>query len=380
MKIAVVGGGQLGRMLGLAGVSMGVEFRFLDPVDGAPASAVGELHVGALNDRNAITKLCDGCDVVTYEWEGVPADALAAVAETHTIAPPLRALAVSQDRVAEKSLCHELGIRTAPFLAVSSEAELGAAAEQIGLPAILKTRRGGYDGKGQYRIDSIKDLAPAWAELGPATALILEGHVAFDRELSVLACRGRDGSTVVWPVAQNRHEHGILRESRVPAVDDATQARAALIAEQILDALDYVGVLCAELFDADGELLVNELAPRVHNSGHWTIEGATTSQFENHVRAVLGLPLGDPGLIGGPSAMLNCIGRLPDPAGILAIPGAHFHDYGKSPRTGRKVGHVTLVAPDEETLEIRLAAARAAMGIAPQPSPPKPSTAAEITS
>jgi 5-(carboxyamino)imidazole ribonucleotide synthase len=361
MKLAVLGGGQLGRMLGLAGIPLGVEFRFLDPSGTAGAAAVGELVLGALSDRTAVAAVARGCDAITYEWEGVPATALADVVATHEVAPGPRPLAISQDRVAEKSLCSDLGLGTAAWRTADTLGELVSAVRELGVPVIAKTRRGGYDGKGQATI-TVPDLAEAaWNALGAAGDLIVEETVAFRRELSVLACRGRDGASVVWPVPANRHAGGILRESRVPAADAATQAAAEAIARRMLDALDYVGVICIELFDTGEVLLVNEFAPRVHNSGHWTIEGATTSQFENHVRAVLGLPLGAAELRDGPVAMLNCVGRLPDLATILSIPGAHFHDYGKASRTGRKVGHVTVVAPDEETLEVRLAAARAAI-------------------
>lgn len=358
MKLAILGGGQLGRMLGLAAVPLGVTCRFLDPSDTAGAAAVGELHVGALDDRDAIARLVADCDAITYEWEGVPSGALAPFVDRHFVAPPLRALAASQDRVAEKTLANELGLGTAPWRAVGSLTELRRALDELGTPTILKTRSGGYDGKGQARIESDTDANAAWTALEPVGPLIVEGFVDFRRELSVIGCRGRDGEIVAWPVTQNRHERGILRESRAP-VDALTQARADVIVRRLLQELDYVGVLCIELFDTGAELLVNEFAPRVHNSGHWTIEGAVTSQFENHVRAVLGLPLGITDLTSGPTAMLNCVGRLPDLQVALQIPGAHLHDYGKSPRLGRKVGHLTVVAPDEDTLEERLVAARA---------------------
>lgn len=361
MKLAVLGGGQLGRMLGLAGVPLGVEFRFLDPADTAGARVVGELIVGALSDRAAVATVAQGCDAITYEWEGVPATALADVVATHIVAPGPYALAISQDRVAEKSLCADLGLRTAPWRAADTLGELVSAVRELSPPVIVKTRRGGYDGKGQHTIARPDDAEAAWNALGACGDLIVEERVDFGRELSVIACRGRDGSTGVWAVSENRHLAGILRESHVPAVAAATQTAAEAIARRMLDALDYVGVICIELFETRDALLVNEFAPRVHNSGHWTIEGAATSQFENHVRAVLGLPLGPTDLRAGAASMLNCVGRLPDCASILRIPGAHFHDYGKAPRTGRKLGHVTVVAPDEETLEVRLAAVRAAI-------------------
>jgi 5-(carboxyamino)imidazole ribonucleotide synthase len=361
VRLAVVGGGQLGLMLGEAGAPLGIEFRFLDPVETAPAQRVGPLIVGALGDREKLVELCEGCDAVTYEWEGVPAAAMAALTPATRVDPPVRALRVSQDRIAEKTLANDLGIATAPFAAIGDASELRAAIDAIGFPSILKTRTGGYDGKGQVRIASDADLAPAWHELAPAAPLVLEGYVDFDRELSVIACRGRDGDTVVWPLAENQHRHGILRESRVGHVDEPTQRAAANIATRVLDELEYVGVLCVELFDVAGTLLVNEFAPRVHNSGHWSIEGATTSQFENHVRAVLGLPLGPTDLAFAAAAMLNCVGAIPEPAAIAAISGAYLHDYGKAPRRGRKVGHVTVVAHSADELVERLAAVRAAI-------------------
>jgi 5-(carboxyamino)imidazole ribonucleotide synthase len=222
---------------------------------------------------------------------------------------------------------------------------------------VLKTRRGGYDGKGQHVLREAADLDVAWTELGDAGPLILETLVPFDRELSVIAVRGLDGEVACWPLVENRHELGILRLSRAPAsgVDDALQARAEQLASRLLDDLEHVGVLTVELFQVGDTLLANEIAPRVHNSGHWTIEGAVTSQFENHLRAILGWPLGDTAAR-GPSVMLNCIGLLPDRDAILAVPGAHFHDYGKAPRTGRKVGHVTVTATSDDELDERLRA------------------------
>ena len=332
--VAVLGGGQLGRMLALAGIPLDVRFRFLDPVAGAPASAVGDLVVGALGDEAALIEVAHGATVVTYEWEGVPADAARFLAERVPVHPGARSLEVAQDRLTEKETFRLLGIGTPAFLPVDDLAALRVAVEQVGLPAVLKTRRGGYDGKGQAVLRSIADLDGAWAELGGGeVGLILESLVPFDRELSVLAVRGLDGAVACWPLVENHHDGGILRLSRAPApaVDRELQARGEALATQLLEYLDHVGVLAVELFDVGGELLANEIAPRVHNSGHWTIEGAVTSQFENHVRAVLGWPLGATAAR-GPSAMVNCIGVMPSRDAVLAVPGAHLHDYGKSPR------------------------------------------------
>ncbi len=359
VTVAVLGGGQLGRMLGLAGIPLGVGFRFLDPTPDAPAGAVGHLVTGALDDEAALAETARGADVVTYEWEGVPADAARFLAAHLPVRPGDASLEVSQDRLVEKRRFRAVGIPTAEFADVGSRDELRAAIEQIGLPAVLKTRRGGYDGKGQSVIRDPDDADTGWSELAGAP-LILEAFVPFARELSIVAVRSLDGEVACWPVVENVHEHGILRVTRAPApgLDDALQARAEQLAHRLLDELDHVGVLAIELFDVDGELLANEFAPRVHNSGHWTIEGAVTSQFENHVRAVLGWPLGSTAARGA-SVMLNCIGTMPERAAVLAIPGAHLHDYGKSPRAGRKLGHVTVVGDDPNDLNTRVEAVRA---------------------
>jgi 5-(carboxyamino)imidazole ribonucleotide synthase len=354
-QITVLGGGQLGWMLGLAGIPLGLSFRFLDPSADAPAQAVGDLVVAELDDEAAAAKAADGSAVVTYEWEGVPATTAYEAGRTVPIHPAPRALEMSQDRFLEKATFNALGIATAPFSSVGDRASLDDAIAQVGLPAVLKTRRGGYDGKGQAVLRARPDADSAFAELG-GVPLILEGFIPFRRELSIVAVRAPDGTTLCWPVVENTHELGILRLTRAPApgVDDAVQTRAEACIRPLLDLLGYVGVCCVELFDLDGELLANEMAPRVHNSGHWTIEGAHTSQFENHLRAVLGWPLGSTEARGA-SAMVNCIGRMPDRDAVLSVPGAHLHDYRKRPRRGRKLGHVTVCAADADTLEPALA-------------------------
>jgi 5-(carboxyamino)imidazole ribonucleotide synthase len=360
--LAVLGGGQLGRMLGLAAVPLGVGLRFLDPSPLAPAQAVGPLVVGGLGDATALFETTAGATVVTYEWEGVPADAVRALeADGARVRPSIRALDVAQDRLAEKTTFRDLAIRVPEFAPVDDPEQLGDAIDAIGLPAVLKTRRGGYDGKGQLVLRERRDAARAWEELGPSAPLILEAWVDFRREVSVLAVRGTDGDTRCWPVVENDHVDGILRVSRAPAPDgDALQLAADGYVRRLLDHFDYVGVVALELFDTEDGLLANEMAPRVHNSGHWTIEGAATSQFENHVRAVLGWPLGPTHALGA-AAMVNCIGAVPDPAAVLGIEGAHLHRYGKDPRPGRKVAHVTVTAPDDTTLDARLDAVRAAL-------------------
>lgn len=369
--VAVLGGGQLGRMLGLAGVAMGLDLRFLDPSPEAGAGAVGELVTAALDDPDGLARVARDAAVATYEWEGVPAAAAARIeAAGVPVRPGVRALAASQDRLEEKRLFRSLGIPTAPFAEVEPGPGGGAgdapealhrAVAAVGFPAVVKTRGGGYDGKGQHVVRDAADVDAAGAELGASGPLIVEGWVPFRRELSVLAVRGPDGDVRSWPVVENGHRDGILRVSRAPApdLDPGSEATAHGYARALLEELDYVGVLAVELFDDRSALRANEMAPRVHNSGHWTIEGAVTGQFENHLRAVLGWPLGgtDPR---GVSAMVNCIGSLPDPAAVLAVPGAHLHRYGKEPRPGRKVGHVTVVADDTDDLDERLAGLAAA--------------------
>ena len=352
--VAVLGGGQLGRMLGLAGLPLGLQFRFLDPTPEAPARAVGPLVVGAFDDEHAIEETVRDATVVTFEWEGVPAHAARFVEQHHPIRPGPRALEVAQDRLLEKALFLALGIDVAAFAAVDDRADLDDAVASIGLPAVLKTRRGGYDGKGQGRLRSPAGVDDAWEALG-GVPLVLESLVPFTRELSVLAVRGIDGATACCPLVENTHVGGILRMSRAPApgLTAALQHDAEEIARRLLDELGYVGVLAVELFEHDGRLLANELAPRVHNSGHWTIEGAECSQFENHLRAILGIPLGSTAAR-GPTAMVNCLGAMPELSSLLAIPGVHLHDYAKVPRPGRKVGHITITAPDSSTLDERL--------------------------
>jgi 5-(carboxyamino)imidazole ribonucleotide synthase len=355
MRIAVLGGGQLGWMLGLAGIPLGMSFAFVDPSAQAPAGAVGDLVVGALDDVRVGEVAAKGADVVTYEWEGVPSETARALAASLPVRPGADALDVAQDRVHEKEALRRLGVDTAPFAPVDSIDDLRAAVADLGAPAVLKTRRGGYDGKGQMVLRAPTDVEAAWQELG-GVPLILEGFVDFGRELSIVAVRALDGEVRCWPVVENVHRDGILRITRAPApaLDTALQARAEACIRPLLDDLDYVGVCCVELFDTGDALLANEIAPRVHNSGHWTIEGAECSQFENHVRAVTGLPLGSTAPR-GVSAMVNLIGRFPDRDAIVAIEGAHLHDYGKEPRPGRKLGHVTVTAPDAATRDERLA-------------------------
>ena len=358
----MLGAGQLGRMLALAGIPLDCSFVFVDPSPGAPAAALGQQLVCDYLDPVGHAALAQ-CDVVTYEFESVPVEAAVAIAARVPVFPPPRALRVAQDRFAEKSCFRELGIGSAPFAAVASEAELLAAVRQLGLPAVLKTRRLGYDGKGQFVLKREEDVPAAWAAVRGAPS-ILEGFVRFERELSLLAVRGRDGQTAFYPLVENQHAHGILRKTWAPAprLSQALQSGAEAYATRILEHLDYVGVLAVELFEVSGALLVNEIAPRVHNSGHYSIEGSRTSQFENHLRAILGLPLGDTAAL-APSCMLNLVGTLPSSATVLAVRDAHLHLYGKSARPGRKVGHITVRGADDAELAARVAALQAIPGV-----------------
>jgi len=356
MKIGILGAGQLGRMLALAGFPLDLQFRFLDPAPDACASALGEHHLADYADTAALERFCEGCDAVTYEFENVPTLAAEFVTARLPLRPGVAALSTSQDRLNEKRLFDQLGIPVPRYVPVATREALHMAARSVGLPAVLKTRRLGYDGKGQAVLRSPDDIDAAWAELSggrDTAALILEGFVRFDREISCIAARAQDGGIAFYPVCENRHVAGILRVSR-PRAADPLQALAEDYTRRVLEALDYVGVLAFEFFVVGSTLAANEIAPRVHNSGHWSIEGAEVSQFENHLRAVIGLPLGDTAQR-GPSAMVNLIGRAPDSAALLAIPGVHLHLYGKSPKLRRKIGHLTVTAPDEAVLEARLA-------------------------
>ena len=354
MTIGILGGGQLGYMLALAGYPLGLHFRFLDPSPEAPVGRIAQRVTADYTDEAALEKFASGLELVTYEFENVPVEAARFLAERVPVYPPPAALEAAQDRLAEKSLFRKLGIATTEFASVSNSAEFDAAVKTVGLPAVLKTSRMGYDGKGQWILRTAEDVARAKSEL-PAVQLILERFVPFTRELSVLAVRSRTGESAIYPLVENHHRSGILRLSLAPAprLEPDILRAAERAAHRVLESLKYVGVLAIEFFEHQGELLANEMAPRVHNSGHWTIEGAVTSQFENHLRAVLGHPLGSTGPAGH-CAMLNLIGDLPESAEVLAVPDAHLHLYGKSPRPGRKLGHITLRAASPERLALRL--------------------------
>lgn len=350
-------------MLALAGTPLGCSFVFVDPNPRAPASSLGEQIVCEYGDPAGHAALAE-CDVVTYEFESVPVEAAEAIAARVAVYPPPMALRVAQDRLAEKTCFRALGIGTAPFEAVLGSEDLKRAVTALGLPAVLKSRRLGYDGKGQFVLRGADEIARALSAVGEVPS-ILEGFVAFERELSLLAVRGRSGETAFYPLVENHHERGILRKTLAPApgVSQALQSEAEDYATRILEHLNYVGVLALELFQIDGALLVNEMAPRVHNSGHYSLEGARTSQFENHLRAILGLPLGDTSSL-SPSCMLNLVGTLPNSASVLSINDAHLHLYGKQPRPGRKVGHITVRGADDAQLAARVAALLAIPGVA----------------
>jgi len=341
MTVGIVGAGQLGRMMALAGYPLGLDFLFLDKNRKTPGGQVAPILEGELTNRELLGLLSERCEVVTFDWENIPVEALENLPGKARIAPPLRALAAAQDRLSEKRTFELLGIPTTRYAAVDSRAALDAAVQSIGLPGVLKTRRLGYDGKGQFVLRKAADLDAAWAALGKSP-LLYENLVPFDREVSLIAVRGGEGGIVFYPLNLNVHREGILRLTRAPFGNAALTRQAQRAARRLLEHFDYVGVLTIEFFVARGKLIANEMAPRVHNSGHWTIEGAETSQFENHVRAICGLPLGST-RTRGHSAMINLIGELPNRNELLTEAGLHWHDYGKDPRPGRKLGHITLV-------------------------------------
>lgn len=347
MKIGVIGGGQLGRMLALAGTPLGMEFVFLDPATDACAAALGSHICADYQDHEHLQQLAQQVDLVTFEFENVPAETVAFLSQLVPVFPMAEALRVARDRLTEKTLFQDLGIPVVPFAKVDSQAELEAAAESIGLPAVLKTRTLGYDGKGQRILKSSDELKGVFEELG-GVPCILETFVKFSGELSVIAVRGRDGETVCYPLSHNVHTDGILRVARASS-DHPLQSKAEDYVSRVLDHLGYVGVLAFEFFEVDDELFANEVAPRVHNSGHWTIEGSQCSQFENHLRAIAGLPLGSTAKT-AESAMINFIGEVPPLATLMKESDGHIHHYGKAFKSGRKVGHLTLLAETPEAL------------------------------
>ena len=354
MTVGIVGAGQLGRMLALAGYPLGLDFLFLDKEAGTPAAQLAPQLTGSFTDPALLAELARRCEVVTFDWENVSVDALSRIAAATRIAPPLAALATAQDRWAEKRLFKQLGIPTNAAAPVESLAELTTAVERIGLPGVAKTRRLGYDGKGQCVLRQPGDVALAWEQLG-GQGLLYEAFVPFDYEVSLIGVRSSTGEIATYPLNRNLHRDGILRLTRAPWHAPLVETAARRYMRKALTHFDYVGVLTIEFFVRRGKLIANEMAPRVHNSGHWTIEGAVTSQFENHLRAILGLPLGDTRALGH-SAMVNLIGDMPPRAGLLSDKSLFLHDYGKTPRPGRKLGHVTLVETTARRRDLRATA------------------------
>jgi 5-(carboxyamino)imidazole ribonucleotide synthase len=354
-----MGAGQLGLMLGRAGRALELRSAFLDPADDPPAQAAGPVLSRAFDSEEGLAMLA-GCDVVTYEFENVPVSAVEALARKVPVFPPPAALHHAQDRLREKQLFERLGIPVPAWRAVSSREDLTAAMHAVGLPLVLKTRRFGYDGKGQSVLEREQDADDAWQDLGGSPS-IAEQRIPFEREVSIFGARTADGRIVLYPMTQNEHRHGILRVSRAPAEGVAVAEEAGRHLRKLLTYLDYVGILALEMFVVGDRVLANEFAPRVHNSGHWTIEGSETSQFENHLRAILGLPLGDTAAIGH-AGMVNLIGSMPSGRGKFSGSGWHLHDYGKAARPGRKLGHITIVAPDAETRDRELSNALKVLG------------------
>ena len=355
MRIGIIGAGQLGQMLGLAARELDYECRFLDPAESPPAAAVGQCIRAAFDDTEALERLADESDVVSYEFENVPVDALSTIVDRVTVHPPPDALRNAQDRLSEKRLFEQLEIPLPSYVVVDGKQDIERAIDALGLPLVVKTRRFGYDGKGQTVIRAVADVDRAWRDFEGRPA-IAEAWVEFDAEVSVIGARNDRGDIVIWPLTENEHSDGILRVSRAPAPQHAVRSDAEGYIRRLLDALDYVGVLALELFVVGDRLLANEFAPRVHNSGHWTIEGAETSQFTNHLLAIAGRPLGAT-TCKGHVGMINLIGQIPDSARRLSLPQCELHDYGKVPRPGRKLGHITIVAesaPERDEIMARI--------------------------
>ena len=340
MRIGIIGAGQLGQMLGFAARGLGMHCTFVDPSPNPPAAACGHVIQAPFDDHDALSTLAADCDIVTYEFENVPVEALERISKQVPVYPPPDALRQAQDRLAEKQLFDSLGISLPAYQPVDSIDDLESAAKALGLPLVLKTRRLGYDGKGQVIVSNQADLEPAWRQLGEG-GLIAEEWVNFDFEVSAIGARNAAGKIITYPLTQNEHVDGILRVSRAPLDDETLTQRAEQAMTALLASLDYVGVLTLELFVVGDQLLANEFAPRVHNSGHWSIEGAVPSQFTSHLIAISNGRLDVPRLQGY-AGMMNLIGEIP--AAALSLPGSHLHDYGKEARPGRKLGHITVIA------------------------------------
>jgi 5-(carboxyamino)imidazole ribonucleotide synthase len=340
-RVGIVGAGQLGRMLALAGYPLGIRCVFLDRSAASPAAQVAPILVGELEDAEQLAALAACSDVVTFDWENISGKALEPIEKLTRVRPPRAALEVSQDRLAEKALFSTLRIPVGAHAAVDSKEQLAVAVRKIRLPGILKTRRLGYDGKGQFVLRDPRDIDAAWSSIS-GTGMIYEKFQDFSREVSIVGVRSAAGQIVFYPLSANCHGGGILHYSIAPFVNSALERTARNYLKRVMNALAYVGVLTIEFFVVKGRLIANEMAPRVHNSGHWTIEGCVTSQFENHLRAICDLPLGSTRALGH-AAMINFLGKMPDRTRLLGLDGLAFHDYGKEPRPGRKLGHCTIL-------------------------------------
>ena len=346
--IGIFGGGQLGRMMAQAALPLNIQCTFFEANTDCPSAILGQ--VISTQAENGLQDFIASADVFSLEFENTPLADVDVLTKQKDLHPPRQALAIAQHRLSEKALFDELNIPVAPYKAVTSLDELKVAVSELGLPIVLKTSRGGYDGKGQFVLRTVDQIDQAWLELGPAGELIAESFVTFSREVSIIAVRGQNGDVKTWSLAENHHHNGILSHSIVPAPNSADlQPVAKDYITRLLNHLNYVGVLTLELFVTDKGLYANEMAPRVHNSGHWSIEGAICSQFENHIRAVAGLPLGSTEVV-RPTVMVNIIGQYPKSEDVLALKGAHLHLYNKTEREGRKIGHITLMPNDSTEL------------------------------
>lgn len=346
--IGIFGGGQLGRMMAQAALPLNIQCTFFEAQQDCPAAALGPVF--SSQAEQGLSAFIQSADIFSLEFENTPLADVDVLNQTKSIYPPRQALAIAQNRLSEKTLFNTLDIPVAPFKAVDSLESLKHAVSELGLPIVLKTATGGYDGKGQFVLREHEQIEQAWAELGPAQALIAESFVTFSREVSIIAVRGQNGEVKTWPLAENHHHHGILSHSIVPAPNSTDlQPVAQDYITRLLNHLNYVGVLTLELFVTEHGLFANEMAPRVHNSGHWSIEGSVCSQFENHIRAVAGLPLGSTEVV-RPTVMVNIIGQHPKSEDVLALNGAHLHLYNKTEREGRKLGHITLMPVKSEDL------------------------------
>ena len=365
--IGILGAGQLGRMMALAGLSLGFRFRLLDGSKGLVASRLNATLVGDFEDPVILQEFATDLGVITYEFENIPLSTVVFLNKLAPVFPPIMALNASQDRLIEKEFLTSLGIPTARFYKIDTLADLQHAVDETGYPCVLKTRRFGYDGKGQFVLKTNSDLTQAWDAVH-GTALILEQFIPFEYEVSMVAVRSTSFGLRYYQLTENLHYAGILRKSTPlrgldgDVIQVELQATAQDYIQRVMEHLDYVGVLALEFFVSNGKLVANEMAPRVHNSGHWTIEGAQTSQFENHLRAIAGLPLGETALVGWCS-MINIIGALPDMASVLETPYSHLHLYDKEPRPGRKIGHITVCAPSLELLESAITRIEKLMGM-----------------